>query len=63
MLVIKRQKHNETLIDIWSIWRVLRVVEGHFRKLDAPELRKDVYEGRRFVDGKPITRAIGQEAA
>lgn len=52
-------KENATML----IWRVLRVVEGHFRKLDAPELRKDVYEGRRFVDGKPITRAIGQEAA
>jgi len=45
------------------IWRVLRVVERRFRKLDAPELLKDVYEGRRFADGKPITRAIGKEAA
>ena len=45
------------------IWRVLRVVERRFRKLDAPELLRDVYEGRRFADGKPITRAIGKEAA
>ena len=45
------------------IWRVLRVVERRFRKLDAPELLKDVYEGRRFVDGKPVTQAIGKEAA
>lgn len=45
------------------IWRVLRVVERRFRKLDAPELCKDVYEGRRFADGKAITRAIGKEAA
>jgi len=45
------------------IWRVLRVVERHFRKLDAPELLRDVYEGRRFVDGKPITRSIRKEAA
>lgn len=45
------------------IWRVLRVVERRFRKLDAPELLKDVYEGRRFVDGKPVTHAIRKEAA
>lgn len=45
------------------IWRVLRVVERRFRKLDAPELLKDVYEGRTFVDGKPVTRAIRKEAA
>ena len=45
------------------IWRVLRVVERRFRKLDAPELLRDVYEGRRFADGKPITRTIGKEAA
>jgi transposase-like protein len=45
------------------IWRVLRVVEHRFRKLDAPELLKDVYEGRRFENGKPTTRAIRKEAA
>ncbi len=50
---------NATLL----IWRVLRVVERRFRKLDAPELLKDVYEGRRFVDGKPLTRSIRREAA
>jgi len=26
----------------------------------TPELLKDVYEARRFVDGRPITRAIGK---
>jgi len=45
------------------IWKVLRVAESRWRKLDAPDLLRDVYEGRRFVDGKPITRAIGKEAA
>jgi hypothetical protein len=39
------------------IWRVLRVGEQRFRRLDAPELLADVYEGRRFADGMPITRA------
>ncbi len=52
-------KENATML----IWRVLRVVESRFRKLDAPELLKDVYEGRRFVDGKPITRSTEREAA
>ena len=33
------------------IWRVLRVGESRFRRLDAPELLADVYEGRRFADG------------
>ncbi len=45
------------------IWKVLRVAGSRWRKLDAPELLKDVYDGRRFVDGKPVTRAIGREAA
>ena len=45
------------------IWKVLRVAESRWRKLDAPELLKDVYEGRRFEDGKPITHAIGRKAA
>jgi hypothetical protein len=45
------------------IWRVLRVAESRFRRLDAPSSWRDVYEGRRFEDGKPITRAIGRKAA
>lgn len=45
------------------IWKVLRVAESRWRKLDAPELLKDVYEGREFADGTPVTRAIGRKAA
>jgi hypothetical protein len=45
------------------IWKVLRVAESRWRKLDAPDLLKDVYEGRRFEDGKPSTHAIGRKAA
>ena len=36
------------------IWRVLRVAETRFRKLNAPELLPAVYAGRRYQDGKPI---------
>ncbi|WP_420462963.1 IS256 family transposase [Candidatus Palauibacter sp.] len=41
------------------IWRLLIVAEKRFRKLNAPELLRDVYEGRRFEDGKPVPE--GQE--
>ena len=36
------------------IWRLLRVAETRFRKLNAPELLPAVYAGRRYQDGKPI---------
>ena len=39
------------------IWRPLIVAEKRFRKLNAPELLRDVYEGRRFEDGKPVPEA------
>ncbi len=45
------------------IWKVLRVAESRWRRLDAPELLRDVYDGRRFVDGKPITRPSERTAA
>ena len=36
------------------IWRVLRVAEQRFRKLNAPELLPQVYAGRRYQDGQPV---------
>ena len=36
------------------IWRLLRVAETRFRKLNAPELLPAVFAGRRYQDGKPI---------
>lgn len=36
------------------IWKALMVAEKRFRKLDAPQLLKDVYEGVEFVDGVAI---------
>ncbi len=41
------------------IWRLLIVAEKRFGKLNAPELLRDVCEGRRFEDGKPVPE--GQE--
>jgi len=45
------------------IWKVLRIAELRWRRLDAPELLKGVCEGRRCEDGKPVTPMIGREAA
>lgn len=36
------------------IWRVLRVAETRFRKLNAPELLPAVYAGRRYQDGQLV---------
>lgn len=36
------------------IWKTLMVAQKRFRKLDAPELLKEVYEGVRFADGVAI---------
>lgn len=36
------------------IWKVLRIAESRFRRLDAPELLAEVAEGVRFVDGHRV---------
>ena len=36
------------------IWKLLTVAEKRFRRLDAPHLLKDVFEERKFRDGKPV---------
>ena len=33
------------------IWKLLTVAEQSWRKLNAPELMRDVYDGKRFKDG------------
>jgi hypothetical protein len=40
---------------------VLRVVESHRHKLDAPALSNDVYEGRRFVDPRRSREPSGRK--
>jgi len=44
------------------IWKLLMVAQKRFRRLNAPELLAEVYEGVKFVDGKPV-RSEGTEAA
>jgi len=45
------------------IWKVLRVAEGRFRKLNAPGLLAAVYAGQIFADGKAVTRESQRVAA
>jgi transposase-like protein len=45
------------------IWKVLRVAEGRFRKLNAPELMSAVYVGEKFVDGKIVTEESQRKVA
>ena len=45
------------------IWKLLTVAEKRFRKLNAPHQLKDVFEGRKFEDGKPVSTDQRKEAA
>jgi putative transposase len=45
------------------IWRVLRVAEQRFRRLDAPDLLAAVSAGQRFVDGQAVSDAQGRAVA
>ena len=48
----KRFKRVESATAL--IWKLLTVAEKRFRRLDAPHLLRDVFEGRKFEDGKPV---------
>jgi len=41
----------------------LTVAEKRFRKLDAPHLLRDVFDDRKFVDGKPVPSQQRKAAA
>ena len=45
------------------IWKLLTVAEKRFRRLDAPHLLRDVFEGRKFEDGKPVSTQQRKAAA
>ena len=48
----KRYKRVDRAIAV--IWKMLVVVEQRFRRLNAPELMKDVYSGEKYEDGVAI---------
>ena len=37
------------------IWKTLMLAQNRFRKLNAPKLMKDVFEGQVYADGKKVT--------
>ena len=45
------------------IWKMLLVAERHFRRLTAPELIRDVYDGVRYADGFTVTTVTDEVAA
>jgi transposase-like protein len=45
------------------IWKMLMVAEKRFRRLKAPELMRDVYDGAQYVDGMAIEAIIEEVAA
>lgn len=45
------------------IWKVMMVAEKKFRRLDAPELLKEVYEGAIYKDGQRVKDEVEKEAA
>ena len=57
----KRFKRVESATAL--IWKLLLVAEKRFRRLDAPHLLKDVFEGRKFEDGKPVSLNQRKNAA
>lgn len=57
----KRFKRVESATAL--IWKLLTVAEKRFRKLNAPHLLRDVIEGRKFEDGKPVSTKKREEAA
>jgi putative transposase len=54
-----KQVPNATVL----IWKVLQIAEKRFRRLDAPERLIDVYEGRKFSDGKLVLKSVEKAAA
>lgn len=51
----KRYKRVDRAIAV--IWKMLMMVEQRFRRLNAPELMKAVYDGQKYEDGMPMQTA------
>ena len=45
------------------IWKMLLVAEKRFRRLKAPHLMKDVYQGAQYVNGVPVNQVTEEKAA
>ena len=68
-----RRRRNQTFYNypkkqsicelVTSIWKMLLVAEKRFRRLKAPELMKDVYQGAEYVNGVLVNQAPEEKAA
>ena len=45
------------------IWKMLMIAEKRFRRLKAPEVMRDVYDGAQYVDGMAIDATVEEVAA
>lgn len=45
------------------IWRILKIAEKKFRRLNAPHLLDGLYKGKKFVDGVAVRKINGRVAA
>ena len=45
------------------IWKMLMIAEKRFRRLKAPEVMRDVYDGAQYVDGMAIDDTVEEVAA
>jgi len=57
----KRYKRVENATAL--IWKILRVAESAFRRLDHPELLPEVAEGARYLDGIRVAKFKSEAAA
>ena len=57
----KRFKRVENATAV--IWKMLMVAQQRFRRLNAPELMKEVYHGVRYVNGVRVKERAWEAAA
>ena len=57
----KRFKKIENALTV--IWKMMLVAEKRFRRLRAPELMRDVYQGVKYVNGVRTTGRSEEVAA
>ena len=55
----RRFKKAENAIAV--VWKMLLVAESRFRKLNAPELMAEVYNGTKFRDGERVVKEVEEQ--
>ncbi len=45
------------------IWKMLLIAEKRFRRLKAPHLMREVYQGAQYVNGVPVNQVTEEKAA